>query len=111
MHHLLQMLMRGFKRLWLYALILTVLLGRLMGFRAWRSYRPSYTASATFTVYVHRTLQASTPTYNAAAAEQLANTFPYILTSGVLSEVVKADLNLRQLPSITANAVDGRQPL
>ena len=51
MNHLLQMLIRGFHRLWLYALILTLLLAGYMGLRSWRNYVPSYTASATFTVY------------------------------------------------------------
>ena len=103
--HIIAAFKRGFKRLWLPAIIAIVLLAGILGFRAWRSYRPSYTASATFTVYVGNALQASTPTYNAAAAEQLANTFPYILTSGVLSEVVKADLGLPALPMIQANVV------
>ena len=50
MNHLLQMFVRGFHRLWLYGLILTLVLAGYMGLRSWRSYVPSYTASATFTV-------------------------------------------------------------
>ena len=69
--HIVAALRRGFKRLWLPAILLIALLSGIMGFRAWRSYRPSYTASATFTVYVGNTLQASAPTYNSAAAQQL----------------------------------------
>ena len=103
--HLFAAFRRGLKRLWLPSILLIVLLSGIMGFRAWRSYRPVYTASATFTVYVGSSLQSTTPTYNAAAAQQLANTFPYILTSGVLSEVVKSDLQLQALPAINASAV------
>ena len=105
--HLIAAFRRGFRRLWLPALLVIVLLAGTMGFRSWRSYRPVYTASATFAVYVGSELQSSTPTYNAAAAEQMSKTFPFILTSGVLSEVIKADLNLPALPAIQASAVEG----
>ena len=99
--------LRGLRRLWWVTLLLVVLLGGALGFRAWRSYVPQYTASATFTVYVGNPLQASTPVYNSATAEQMAKTFPYILTSGVLSEVVQTDLGLTSLPAISASAVEG----
>ena len=104
--HIIAAARRGLRRLWVYCLIGTILLAAVMGFRSWRSYVPSYTARATFTVYVGTSLQSTTPTYNAAAAQQLANTFPYILTSGVLSEVVRADLNVQALPAIRASVVE-----
>ena len=106
MNHLLQMLIRGFRRLWLYALILTLLLAGYMGLRSWRSYVPSYTASATFTVYSTSALQSTSQTYNTATAEQMAKTFPHILTSGVLSQIIREDLGVSDLPTITAEAVD-----
>ena len=105
-YKILQMLLRGFKRLWIFALLLTLALGGLMGLRAWRSYVPSYTASVTFTVYTTGTLQSTSQSYNTATAEQMAKTFPYILTSGALSEIIREDLNIASLPSISASAVD-----
>ena len=106
MNHLLQMLIRGLHRLWLYALILTLALAGYMGLRSWRSYVPSYTASATFTVYSTSALQSTSQTYNTATAEQMAKTFPHILTSGVLSKIICDDLGVSSLPTISAQAVD-----
>ena len=106
MNHLLQMFIRGFHRLWLYGLILTLVLAGYLGLRSWRSYVPSYTAYATFTVYSTSALQSTSQTYNTATAEQMAKTFPHILTSGVLSQIIREDLGVSSLPSITAQAVD-----
>ena len=106
MNQLLQMFLRGFRRLWLYGLILTLALAGYLGLRAWRSYVPSYTASATFTVYSTSALQSASQTYNTATAEQMAKTFPSILTSGVLSRIIQEDLGVSSLPSITASAMD-----
>ena len=74
--HLVAAFWRGLQKLWLAAVIFTLLTTGILGFQSWRNYRPSYTASATFTVYVGTSLQSNTPTYNAAAAQQLASTFP-----------------------------------
>ena len=106
MTHLLQMFLRGLRRLWLAGLLLCLLLGAWFGLRAWRSYVPSYTASATFTVYSTGALQSTSQTYNTATAEQMAKTFPHILTSGVLSRIIREDLGVSSLPAITAEAVD-----
>ena len=105
LNHLMQMFFRGFRRLWLYGLILTFLLGSYMGIRAWRSYVPTYTATATFTVYSTSALQSTSQSYNTATAEQMAKTFPSILTSGVLGQIIQEDLGISALPAITAESV------
>ena len=67
-----------------------------------------YTASATFTVYVKNESQASVTAYNYAAAQQMAKTFPYILTSGALSDVVAKSLDMDSVPAtITADSMEG----
>ena len=43
--------------------------------------------------------------YNTSAAEQMAKTFPYILTSGVLKERVEEELGLSYVPSVHASAI------
>lgn len=106
LNRLLALLLHGLKKLWLLVLALTVLGGAAMGAWSWYRYTPSYTASVTFTVYVKNDAQAEIPAYNKAAAEQMAKTFPYILTSGVLSDLVMADLNTSRLPSISASAIE-----
>ena len=98
--------LRGLRRLWWLVLTLTILVGAGMGAASWLRYTPVYTASATFTVYVKNESQASVTAYNYAAAQQMAKTFPYILTSGVLSDLVKTDLGVSALPSISVSTVE-----
>ena len=97
---------RGFKRLWWLLILLALLCGSIMGIYAWKSYVPSYTASVTFTVRVNNSAFSDISAYNSKTADQLARTFPYILTSGVLSDIVKEDLKADYLPAITANAIE-----
>ena len=64
--------------LWLGA-ILVLLFGALFGWNRHRNYSPVYNATATFTITVTNPLYSGVKAYNAAAAEQMAETFPYIL--------------------------------
>ena len=84
----LRMLLRLF---WL-PLLLAVVFGALLCYNAKRSYRPMYKASATFTVNVVGMSGASASYYSKSTAEQFARTFPYILTSGVLRNLICEDL-------------------
>ena len=95
---------QGLAKFWWLVLVLAILGGSIMGLRAWLSYTPQYTATVTFTVNVKNTMQASISIYNSTTAEQLGKTFPYILTSGLLSDKVKADLGVNALPQISASA-------
>ena len=70
------------------------------------SYKPSYTAQATFTIYVSNPLQSTIQSYNTATAEQMAKTFPYILTSGALSDMIKERLGISSIPPISANVLN-----
>lgn len=85
------------------ALILT--LSALMCFRTWQSYTPRYTASTSFTVKVVNPLYATQQYYNNAAAEQMANTFPQILTSSLLRERVMEKTGIDFLPAVNASAM------
>ena len=70
-------------------LILVVLGSGLLGASSYINYAPYYTATASFTVKVANPLYSGVSSYNTKTAEQMAKTFPYILTSGVLQERVK----------------------
>lgn len=87
----LRMLLRLF---WL-PLLLAVVFSALFCYNAKRSYRPMYKASATFTVNVVGMSGASASYYSKSTAEQFARTFPYILTSGVLRNLICEDLKLK----------------
>lgn len=97
--------LRGLRRLWYLILLLALLGGAFMGYRSWTSYTPVYSASATFSVYTVNENQSGISTFNFAVAEQMAKTFPYILTSGVLSDLVKTDMGLDKLPAISVSSV------
>ena len=81
--------LRTLRRMWIWVLILSILGGVVFYVRSYMSWSPRYTASATFTITVSQDGSASTTGsysyYDSSTTEQMVNTFPYILTSGVLS--------------------------
>ena len=99
-------LLRTARRLWWLLLVLAALAGGILGARAWFSYRPQYQATASFTGTVATPLPWDVRTYNAAAAEQMAKTFPYILTSGALSDLVMQDLGIKVMPPVSASVLE-----
>lgn len=92
------------RMLWLAVVLAALFVGALC-FKEYRSYHPSYRASATFTVYVTNPLQSEIRSYNTATAEQMAKTFPYILTSGALQDMVKRDLGIAAMPAVSASVL------
>ena len=95
------------RRFWWVAVLLMVLLAGFFSFRAWRSYVPQYEASASFTVHVADPLQSDVRSYNTGTADQMAKTFPYILTSTALKDVVMRQLDMPWLPPINASVSTG----
>lgn len=93
------------RRLIALLLLLVLLCCGLLCWKVHRSYRPVYRAQATFTVYVTNPLQAEIRSYNTTTAEQMAKTFPYILTSGALSDMVMRELELTSMPSVSASVL------
>lgn len=99
-------LLRGALRfLWL-EVVLVLLCAGVLCFRAHQTYSPQYQAEASFTVYVTNPLQSGIQSYNSATAEQMAKTFPYILTSSALSDLVREELDIDAIPSISATTVE-----
>ena len=98
--------LRGAKRLLWLGVLLAALGAGAFALRVWRNYSPLYRATASFTVYVTNPLYSGSRTYNASTAEQMAKTFPYILTSGALSDAVRSELGLAALPSISASVLE-----
>ena len=84
----------------LLCLVLAVIGSGAFAFLTYRSYVPQYTASASFSVRVANPLYGSVAAYNTATAEQMAKTFPYVLTSGVLQERVMNHLGISRMPSV-----------
>ena len=91
------------RRIFLCILLVAVFAAGFGG-RSYLSYSPIYTASASFTVRVGNPLYASTNNYNVKTAEQLAATFPSILTSGVLQNRIREHLQIASIPGISVSA-------
>ena len=81
--------LRTLRRMWIWVVILAIAGGALSFTRDYMSWSPRYTASATFTITATQDSTDGTTGsyafYDNSTADQMANTFPYILTSGVLS--------------------------
>ena len=97
-------LLRAVKRLWILGLVLVLAGGSVFSIREKMNYSPVYEAYASFTVRVANPLYGSVSNYNAKTAEQMAMTFPSIVSSGVLKKRVMEYLDVSSLPALAASA-------
>ncbi|MBR2727574.1 MAG: polysaccharide biosynthesis tyrosine autokinase [Solobacterium sp.] len=86
--------LHALKRTWIIVLILTLGFGAFRWFRVRSTYVPVYKAEATVAVYAVSESSGA----DSKSAEQLGTVFPYILTSGVLKDVIMADMGVTSLP-------------
>lgn len=97
LHRLLQNFSRTLRKTWWCVVLLAVCLGCLQYYRAWKSYRPMYTASASLALkssMVSTTdLVDTTQYYNSQAVEQVVSSFPYIISSEAMQERLRLALN------------------
>ena len=93
-----------FRRLWLLVLATTVACAGLFYYRTSSTYSPTYVAEATVSVeIVNGGIYA-----NKNTAEQMGLIFPYILTSGALSDVIAEDLGTTSVPgTINVSSIKG----
>lgn len=99
--------LRILARMWKWAVSFAVIGAVLFYVNARMSYVPVYTASATFTINIKEDVSSSTAAFfDNSTAEQMAKTFPYILTSGVLKRQVAEDLGTNVTSSIEASAAE-----
>lgn len=99
--------LKQFRRSWWIGLLAVLVCGALGFLYARFTYSPKYEAKASFVVSMSDSTSISTSRYyNSVTTEQLAATFPYILTSGALNKVVANDLGVSSVPgTITAEAL------
>ncbi|MGN0299323.1 MAG: polysaccharide biosynthesis tyrosine autokinase [Lachnospiraceae bacterium] len=90
---------RGLKKFWWILLVIISLCTSAMYWRGVKSYTPVYEAYSTFVVNTKTAYGYNATYYNKVTAEQLSKTFPYILTSGVLKQVVANRLGLDSVPA------------
>lgn len=92
------------RRLWVLVLLLTLGMTALSYYRTSTNYTPTYVAEATVSVEMVN----SSDTANRKTAEQMEKIFPYILSSGALSDVIAADLGTKGVPgTIRASNISG----
>ncbi|MGN0334290.1 MAG: polysaccharide biosynthesis tyrosine autokinase [Lachnospiraceae bacterium] len=98
-------MIRGVKKLWWLVIGLAAVFGAVSYLKVSTTYAPTYVASATMAVNFAGT---NASYINIESAQQMAEVFPYILTSGVLQDVVAEDLGMEHVPgTISAAAEDG----
>ena len=99
--------LNGLRRLWVLLLVIVIVCTLRSYFSTSFSYTPQYVASATVSV----TTPGEAYT-NIQSAQEMAEMFPYVLTSGVLQDVVQNDMGLDYLPGqINVEAEDGMNML
>lgn len=95
----------GLKKLWPVIVILVVVCAVRSYFATSFSYTPQYVASATMSV---TTASGGGNYMDIESAQQMAEVFPYVLTSGVLEDVVADAMGMDSLPgTISVKAEDG----
>ncbi|MBQ1467160.1 MAG: polysaccharide biosynthesis tyrosine autokinase [Solobacterium sp.] len=96
--------LNALKRTWVIVLILTLAFGAFEWYRVRNTYVPVYRAEATVAVYAG----SDSTNADSRSAQQLGTVFPYILTSGVLRDVIMADLGVTSLPgTINVTNIEG----
>lgn len=86
--------LHALKHTWLIVVILSVAFGAYRWYRVRDTYVPVYKAEATVAV----TSVSEGNNADSKSAEQLGTVFPYILTSGVLKDVIMQDMGVTSLP-------------
>ena len=96
--------LHSLKRMWPVVAVITAIAIAVSYYRVTTTYTPRYVADATVTVELM-----NGGTYaNRNTAEQLGLIFPYILTSGALSDVIASDLGTKSVPgTISAKNIKG----
>lgn len=100
--NLLQDIYQGIRKFWWLLIGLAAVFAALSFFSAKSSYRPQYVATATLSVRV-----AGSPNYvDIKSTEQMEKVFPYILTSGVLKNVIAEDMGMKYMPGTISIAAE-----
>lgn len=101
-------------KFWYVILILAVLCGGAMFMRSYTGYSPRYRSSVTFTVHTQEIgssgigMTSYSFSYNRATANQLSTTFPNIIKSNILQDIICNDLDISTLPvTLAASSVKG----
>lgn len=100
---------RGLKKFWWLVLLLMIAGGGAMFLKTLVSYTPIYRTQASFTIMINDTSNQNyyyNFYYDQTKAEQMAATFPHIMETDLLTDLVKQDLGVSYINgSISASAI------
>lgn len=96
---------KRFKEIWWLLLLVLCICAGVGAFREKVNYREQYEASASFIVQAGGGTGSASAYYNKVTMEQLNATFPYILTSGILNDIVAKDLGMKSVPGAISASV------
>lgn len=100
-------LLGGIKRLWWIMVLLILITTGLSCYMEYKNYAPYYTASATFTVSLNSDKKDTSMLEENTKATLMSKTFPYIITNGILKDIVQKDLGLDYITEdITAENIE-----
>jgi len=106
--------LRGLIKYWWVCVLCALLGAAVMFVRSYVRFVPVYQCSATFTVQTQQagaagdSITSYSFSYNRSAAAQLSNTFPSIIKSNILQDIIKNDLELSYMPAtLSASSVSG----
>ena len=104
----------GLLKFWWVCLVLILLCAGVMFYRSYVRFTPIYQCSATFTVQTQQigsagdSITSYSFTYNRSTATQLSNTFPSIMQSNILQDIICNELELPYIPArLSASSVPG----
>ena len=107
-------ILKGFRKFWWLCLLLTVLGAGVMFYQSYIRFTPIYKSSVTFTVQTQETGSANMGitsysfSYNRATANQLSSTFPSIIKSNILQDIICNELGLSSFPcTLSSSSVSG----
>ncbi len=105
---------KGAQKFWWIVILLAILLAHITYVGSLLIFKPEYVATATFTISTHGTQKTSvgdvenyTYDYSSSTASQMAKTFPYILQSDLMQEIIAQEMGVNEVNGeITAEATD-----
>lgn len=103
---------KGILKYWWVILLTCALVSGGMFFKSYSRFNPKYEVSATFTVNTQimsltgEGIPSFSSVYDNATAQNLEKTFPYILSSNILSDAICSDLDIPYVPaSLSASVI------
>lgn len=107
-------ILKAAQKFWWLCLVLAVIGAGVMFYRSYIRFTPTYSSSVTFTVQTQDTrpsdmgLTSYSSSYNRTTASQLASTFPSIVRSNILQDIICIDLDLPYFPcTLSSHSVSG----